>query len=405
MTVQDLDRLALFGGRPAFPSPLHVGRPNIGDRARLMERIEDILDRRWLTNNGPYVQAFEKRVRELVGVRECVATCNGTIALEILVRAVGMTGEVIVPSFSFVATAHALQWQEIEPVFCDIDPLTHNLDPRRVEELVTPRTTGIVGVHLWGRPCDVEGLQAIADSHNLQLIFDASHAFGCSHGTRMVGGFGRGETFSFHATKFVNCFEGGAIVTDDSELAEKMRLMRNFGFESKDSVIYLGSNGKMTEVCAAMGLTSIESMDEYLVANSRHHETYSKRLNRVPGLSVLAYPEKERSNFNYVVVEVDEKRTGLSRDELVKVLELENVLARRYFYPGIHRMEPYSSYQPTAGLVLPETERVAARVMVLPTGQTLETADAQRIAGIIETACAAPEAVSARIAEELATTR
>ncbi len=370
-----------------------------------MERIEDILERRWLTNNGPYVQAFEKRVRELVGVRECVATCNGTIALEILIRAVGMTGEVIVPSFSFVATAHALQWQEIEPVFCDIDPLTHNLDPQRVEELVTPRTTGIIGVHLWGRPCDVEGLQAVADSHNLQLIFDASHAFGCSHGTRMIGGFGRGETFSFHATKFVNCFEGGAIVTDDSELAEKMRLMRNFGFESKDSVIYLGSNGKMTEVCAAMGLTSIESMDEYVVANSRHHYTYSKRLNRVPGLSVLPYPEKERSNFNYVVVEVDEKRTGLSRDELVKVLELENVLARRYFHPGIHRMEPYSSYQPTAGLVLPETERVAARVMVLPTGQTLETADVQRIAEIIETACAAPEAVSARIAEELATTR
>lgn len=181
MTVSSLQSLAIFGGPPAFTEPLHVGRPNMGDRERLMGRIEDILDRRWFTNNGPYVQAFERRVQEYCGVQECVATCNGTIALELLMRAVGMQGEVIVPSYTFVATAHALQWQEIRPVFCDVSPETHTLDPNRVRELITPNTTGIVGVHLWGQPCEVDTLEAIASEHDLQLIFDASHALGCTH--------------------------------------------------------------------------------------------------------------------------------------------------------------------------------------------------------------------------------
>jgi dTDP-4-amino-4,6-dideoxygalactose transaminase len=391
--------LALFGAPPAFAEPVHVGRPNIGDRARLMERIDAILDRRWLTNNGPYVQAFERRVRELAQVRECVVTCNGTIALEILIRAVGMRGEVIVPSFTFVATAHALQWQEIKPVFCDVDPRTHMIDPARVEELITPNTTGIIAVHLWGRVCDVDALQAIADRHGLPLIYDASHAFGCSHAGRMVGGFGRAETFSFHATKFFNTFEGGAIVTNDEELAEKMRLMRNFGFQGKDNVVYLGSNGKMPEVCAAMGLTSFDAMDEFIEVNRRNHARYTACLGDVAGIRLLPFPAGERCNYHYVVVEVEEREAGLSRDELVRVLEAENVLARRYFAPGAHLMEPYRSFQPQAGLALPETERLSGRVMTLPTGQTVSEDDIQRIALVIETACAHADAVRARLAD------
>ena len=164
-----------------FLATCGAGRPNLGDRERLMERIEDILDRRWFTNNGPYEQAFERRVQEYCGVGECVATCNGSVALEIMIRALGMTGEVIIPAYTFVATAHALQWQEIQPVFCDVDPQTHNLDPAQVEKLITPRTTGIIGVHLWGNPCDVEALEAIAERRGLTLAFDAAHAFGCSH--------------------------------------------------------------------------------------------------------------------------------------------------------------------------------------------------------------------------------
>src|ERR1035437_7932978 len=170
-----LQDLAIFGNPPAFAEKMHVGRPNVGNRDRLLARINDMLDRDWLTNNGPYVQHFEKKIAEFLGVRHCVAMCNGTVALEIAIRALGLTGEVIVPSFTFVATAHALQWQEITPVFCDIDPRTHNLDPAQVDKRITPRTTGIIGVHLWGRPCAIDPLERIAQDRNLQLMFDASH--------------------------------------------------------------------------------------------------------------------------------------------------------------------------------------------------------------------------------------
>jgi dTDP-4-amino-4,6-dideoxygalactose transaminase len=387
--------LAILGAAPVFTEPLHVGRPNIGNRARLLERINDILDRCWLTNNGPYVQAFERRLQKYCGVAEVVATCNGTIALEILMRAVGLKGEVIVPSFTFVATAHALQWQEIKPVFCDVDPITHTLDPARVEELITPNTTGIVGVHLWGQPCDTDALEAIAKRHNLRMIYDASHALGCTHQGKQLGGFGAAEVLSFHATKVLNTFEGGAILTNDRALAEQMRLMRNFGFESKDQVTFLGSNGKMSEVSAAMGLTGFGSLDDFFDANLRNHEIYTDGLRSHPGLRVLQAPEGEQSNHHYAVIEVNAEEAGLSRDQLVQVLEKENVLARRYFYPGVHRMEPYRSYQPQAHLVLPVTEALCASVMTIPTGQGVEAADAHSIVKIILSALHRAEEVAA----------
>src|ERR1700693_1241208 len=202
-SVQPQD-LAIFGKAPTFTEKIHVGRPNVGNRQALLSRINDMLDRNWLTNNGPYVQEFEQRLAAYAGVRHCLAMCNATISLEIAIRAMGLSGEVIVPSFTFIATAHALQWQEITPVFCDIDPRTHNLDPAQVEKMITPRTTGIIGVHTWGRPCDIESLTAIARRRKLQLLFDAAHAFGCSFNGKPIGGFGSCEIFSFHATKFFN---------------------------------------------------------------------------------------------------------------------------------------------------------------------------------------------------------
>ena len=231
---RSLTDLAIFGGEPAFNEILHVGRPNIGDRKKLIARLNAILDRRWLTNNGPVVQEFEERLAEFLGVRHVITVVNATIGLELVIRALKLTGEVIVPAFTFVATAHALQWQEITPVFSDIDPATHNLDPACIERMLTPRTTGIIGVHVWGRPCDIEALEAIARKHNLALLFDAAHAFGVSHRGRMIGQFGQAEVFSFHATKFFNTFEGGAIATNNDDLAEKLRLMRNFGFSGME---------------------------------------------------------------------------------------------------------------------------------------------------------------------------
>jgi len=378
-----IEDLSCFGGEAAFTATLHVGRPNIGNREKLLERFNDMLDRDWLTNSGPFVREFEKRIAGLLGVKHCVAMCNGTIALEIAARALDLKGEVIVPSFTFIATAHSLQWQEITPVFCDIDPETYTIDPVRIEELITPRTTGIIGVHLWGRACNVEAIAAVARRHNLRFLFDASHSFACSYGGKMIGGFGDAETFSFHATKFINTFEGGAVVTNNDELAGKMRLMKNFGFSGLDNVIYIGTNGKMSEIAAAMGLSSLEAMDDFIAVNKRNYHAYLKNLEDQPGLRVLTYDEKERNNYQYVVFEVDERRTGVSRDHLMKILHAEGVRARRYFYPGCHRMEPYRSYFPHAGLLLPVTERLGKRVLCLPTGSDVKQGDVETICEII----------------------
>jgi dTDP-4-amino-4,6-dideoxygalactose transaminase len=390
--------LAIFGKAPAFVEKVHVGRPNVGNRERLLNRINDMLDRNWFTNNGPYVQEFETSVAAFAGVRHCVAICNATVALEIAIRALDLTGEVIVPSFTFIATAHALQWQEITPVFCDIDPRTHTLDPGHVEKMITPRTTGIIGVHTWGHSCAIDALESIARRCNLHLLFDAAHAFGCSYKGKPIGGFGRCEVFSFHATKFFNTFEGGAVLTNEDALAEKMRLMRNFGFSGYDNVIYIGTNGKMTEVCAAMGLTSLESVNEFIETNRRNYQAYRRGLEEVPGLRMIAYDESERSNYQYIVCELDEHAAGLTRDELVAVLFAENVLARRYFFPGCHRMEPYRSYFPHASLVLPETEKLCHRVMALPTGTGVNEQAISRICEIIQTAVSNAPAVKEQLA-------
>lgn len=397
--------LAILGGAPSFDEILHVGRPNIGDRDRLMERITEALDRRWFTNNGPLVQELEQRLSDYLGVRHCIAMCNATVALEILIRAAGLKGEVIVPAFTFVATAHALQWQEITPVFADVDPKTHNIDPERVEAMITPRTMGIIGVHVWGRPCNVEELQAIADRHGLRLMFDAAHAFGNSHRGQMIGNFGDAEVFSFHATKFFNTFEGGAVATNDDDLAKTIRLMKNFGFEGTDNVIYVGTNGKMNEVSAAMGLTSLDSIDTVIETNHRNYHEYFDQLRDVPGLKLALYDESERSNFQYVILEVDSSIAGVSRNQLIEVLWAENVRARRYFYPGVHKMEPYRSYFPHAGLLLPETEALSERVMSLPTGTAVEPHDIRTICEIIRYAIENAEELNARLAERDLTAR
>jgi dTDP-4-amino-4,6-dideoxygalactose transaminase len=397
-----VDDLAIFGGLPSFSEKLYVGRPNIDGKERLLDRIKDMLDRKWLSNGGPYVQEFERRIADLVGVRHCIAMCNATLALEIAIRAAGLSGEVIVPSFTFIATAHALQWQEITPVFCDIDPSTHNIDPYRIERMITPRTTGIIGVHLWGQPCDIEALGEIARRRNLKLLFDAAQAFGSSYKGRMIGNFGNAEVFSFHATKFLNTFEGGAVVTNDDELAGKVRLMKNFGFADYDEVVHIGTNGKMNEASGAMGLTSLDSMDKFIAVNYHNYSQYKEQLAGIPGIRLLAYDETEKRNFHYIVMQIDEDVANISRDQLQSILWAENILARRYFYPGCHRMEPYRSYFPHAGLLLPNTERLAGQVLCLPTGTAVGPDDINKICQVIRLAIDNSNAIKERVSGETA---
>lgn len=384
-TIRSKADLAINGAPPAFDQPLHVGRPNIGDREAFLQRVNQILDNQWLTNNGPMVQEFEQRVAERLGVKHCIAMCNGTIALEIAIRALGLQGEVIVPSWTFIATAHALHWQGITPVFADIDPTTHNLDPDSVRRMITPRTTGIIGVHLWGRAAPIDELQAIANEHGLKLMFDAAHAFGSTYKGQTIGRFGACEVLSFHATKSFNTFEGGAVTTNDDELAETIRLMRNFGFHGYDNVTHPGTNGKMIEVCAAMGLTNLDALDDVFGVNSIIYSEYAKLLAGVPGISLLSYDPAERNSRHYVVIEVSND-CAATRDEIIFALQAENVLARKYFWPGAHRMKPYRDLYPHAGLMLSYTHALAEKVIVLPAGASLSDGAVACICGIIATA-------------------
>jgi dTDP-4-amino-4,6-dideoxygalactose transaminase len=382
--------LVVFGGSPAFAEPRHVGRPNVGDRSDLFDRIEGALDRRWLANDGPLVAEFERRIAELLEVDYCVATASATAGLQLVARALGLAGEVVMPSFTFVGTAHSLGWLGITPVFADIDRDTHSVDPAAVERVVTSRTSAILGVHLWGRSCDVESLEAIAARHEIPLVLDAAQALGCSHRGVPIGGFGRAEVFSFHATKVAGAGEGGAVTTNDRDLARRVRLMRNFGFTHYDTVALLGTNAKMPELSAAMGLTSLDSLQRFIAVNHENHDQYERELEDVSALRIVQYPPQDRQNYHYVVMEVAERSL---RDDLITVLHAENVLARRYFAPGCHRMQPYAANP----VRLPATEALADRVLVLPTGTATTKSDITTICAIVRLAAENAQSLRARL--------
>ena len=260
--------LAVLGGIPTFSEPIHVGRPNIGNRERFLERIETMLDRRYLTNSGPFEREFEQRLAEVLGVRYCVAMCNATIALEIAIRALNLTGEVIVPSFTFVATAHALQWQQITPVFCDIDPLTHNIDPQKIEALITRGPPAFWPCICGDGPARSENCRPSRMPHGLALLFDAAHAFGCRSWLTQDRSASAGpKSLAFTPRNSLAQAKAEQSRPMMPRSAERMQLMKNFGFAGYDNVISIGTNGKMNELSAAMGLTHLESAEEFAHTN------------------------------------------------------------------------------------------------------------------------------------------
>ncbi len=361
---------------------LYTGYPNIGEQEEFTNYIEDIFKRRWLTNNGKYVKQLEKELCEYLGVKHAIPVCNGTVGLEIAAKALGFNCEVILPSFTFVATAHMLKWQGIEPVFADINPETYTIDCGYAESLINSKTSGIIGVHLWGIPCDIEQLQYITQKHRIKLLFDAAHAFGCSYGGMKIGNFGDCEVFSFHATKVFNTFEGGAIVTNNDQLAERIRLMINFGFNGEDNVINLGINGKMSEICAAMGITNLKTIARNISDNKERYELYKHLLSGVRGITIVDFEsEQTKSNYHYMPVIVGDDY-GNSRDRLKSRLLENNVLARRYFYPGCHKSEPYKEIY--SDLPLHVTNRLSESVLILPNGQNVSSKDIEKICNIIK---------------------
>lgn len=368
--------------KPAFSEPLLVGKPTIPDRKSFFNKVEAAFDRSRLSNIGPWVEEFEASIAHLIGVPNVIAVSNGTVGIELVARALDLTGNVIIPSFTYVATAHALAWHGITPKFCDIDFDSHNLDPRQVEGLIDENTSAILGVHLWGRPCAIDQLQSIAERNNLRLVFDAAHAFGCSYRGGFIGSFGDAEIFSFHATKYVSTFEGGAIATQNNHLAAELRQLRNFGFDENRITGRIGINAKMNEISACFGLTSMENRQEIVAWNRQVYQTYRNHLARIPGIKLIDYSEKDRPNFQYVIVEVNSTAAGITADELARELARDNIYCQRYFVPACHRLPPYASTN-KIDHSLTNTETLEERVLALPAGAQCTTEAVELICNLI----------------------
>jgi dTDP-4-amino-4,6-dideoxygalactose transaminase len=372
--------LALLGGEPEFASPLHVGRPFMPDRRRFLQLVEDALDRRWLSNHGPLVRELEERLGEYLGT-PCALVCNGTMGLQLSVRALGIRGSAVCPSFTFAATPHALKFQGVEPVFCDVARDDHMIDSADAERRFDDDVGALVGVHLWGAVADVDRLVRLAVASKKKILFDAAHAFGSTHAGQPIARFGDATIFSFHATKSFSTFEGGAVASVDVALLQEIRLLRDFGFVGLDRVEGVGINAKMNEISAAAGLAALSEHARVLEAYRERFEAYEHALAGRVGLSVLDSRRNGSGNAQYVVVTVDQKTTGLHRDTLMKTLHAEGVFARRYFYPGCHRLLPYASQTRTASL--PVTEWLVERVLVLPTGPAVAVDEIRRVTEVI----------------------
>ncbi len=378
-------QLAILGGHPAFAEPLHVGRPNVGSEEQFLALTQQVLASRRFTNYGPLVAQFERQISERLQVEHCVVVNNATSGLALAAIALGLSGSVIVPAFGFIATAHAMRLAGLRVLFADIDPRTHHIDCASVLARIEPDTSAVVAVHLWGNPCDIAPLEQLCEERGMKLLFDSAQAFGSTCDGVPVGGFGNAEVFSFHATKAINSFEGGAITTRDAALADKLRLLVNFGFAGEDQIDSWGINAKMPEVCAAMGITSLASADAIFAHNLRIHDAYAAHLRGTEGLALLPYPRNEANSRNYVVLTVTDA-FPLDRDALYHVLRAENVLARRYFNPAGHQAEPYRHLSENRRLTLPATERACREVLCLPTGTSITIDQVQRICEIIASA-------------------
>ncbi len=355
--------------------------------------LEKIWEAKWITNNGQFHQQLEAALADYLGVEHISVFTNGTLPLITALQALRITGEVITTPYSFVATAHAIWWNGLTPVFVDVDPLTGNLDPTKIEAAITPRTSAIMPVHVYGQPCDTERIQAIADKYNLKVIYDAAHAFGVTKNGASILNAGDISTLSFHATKAYNTVEGGALICHSAEMKEKIDQLKNFGFTGETSVVAPGINSKMDEIRAAYGLVNLRHVDAAIAHRKEVVRQYVQALQHVAGLTILPLIQESieceetfstRLNYSYFPVFIDESQFGMSRDALYEKLKAQNILGRRYFYPLITDFSPYKSYPSAAPENLPIANRLAQQVICLPIHDSLTMEDVNRIIDIIK---------------------
>jgi dTDP-4-amino-4,6-dideoxygalactose transaminase len=373
--------LAIFGGAPAFEKPLPVGQLYFPAWKEYEARFRDIFARQYYTNQGPLAEELERRLETFLGVSHVICVTNATIGLIMVAEALGLKGRVVTPSFTFIATAQALEWANLPPIFCDVDPATHHMTPATIGGHLDDDVSAILAVNLWGGSCDQSSLQALADEHQLQLFYDSAHAFGCSVNEIPIGRFGAAEAFSFHATKVLGSAEGGCVTTNDDDLAKRLRNIRSSYGAGPPVHVVKTSNGRMSEAQAAIGLLSLDNYSSIVARNEELFGLYRKGLGDVEGLRLLAPVNVSQSNFQYVVIEVDEAEFGLSRDLLLKVLRAENIVARRYFFPGAHRCIPWVDRNPET--TLPNTDHLCRTLIQLPIGALVSNYDVDALCALL----------------------
>lgn len=371
---------AVLGGSPIFASPIEVARPSLPDIELTTARIETVLRSRRLSNNSATVQQLERDLAEWLGVRNAVAMCNGTLTLILTLKALGLRGRVVVPSFTFCATVHAVVWAGLEPVFAEIDPSTFNITPATVESVLTEDVSALMPVHVYGSPCDIGGFEDLAARHGLALAFDSAQAIGSTYAGRKLGGYGDVESFSIHATKLLPTGEGGIVTTDDDDLANRLRQARNFGLDDDSDCTMIGINAKMCEFPAVLGTLGLPNLDEAIRRRGELVDHYRRHLGKLTGLRFQKHLADSEPNHQNLVVLIDEHQFGLSRDHLMEALKVENILCRRYFHPPVHLTSAYAGRIPAK---LPVTESVAQRCLCLPLFSDMPAQNVEMISSAI----------------------
>lgn len=356
-----------------------VTSPLLPNLDEFNELLKDIWSRKWLTNNGHYHQELEKALCEYLKVPYISLFTNGTLPLITALQALRITGEVITTPYSFVATTHSLWWNGIKPVFVDVDPLTGNLNPDKIEAAITPRTTAIMPVHVYGNPCDTQRIQEIADKYGLRVIYDAAHAFGVEVNGENVLNAGDMSTLSFHATKVYNTVEGGALIMHDEATKKRIDYLKNFGFAGETTVVAPGINSKMDEMRSAYGLLNLKQVDAAIEARHQVAIKYREALQGVKGIRFMEDIPGVHHNYAYFPIFIDEEEYGMTRDELYLKMKEQNVLGRRYFYPLISEFSTYKGLESARPENLPVAHRIADSVICLPMYHNLTMNEIERI--------------------------
>lgn len=367
------------------PDRIYVTRPELPSLAEFIPYLQEIWNSKILTNSGPFHEKFEQKLCDYLGVKHIALFANATIGLVTALQALRITGEVITTPYSFVATAHSLLWNGIKPVFVDIDPVTLNLDPNKIEAAITPQTTAIMPVHCYGHPCEVDRIRTIADTYGLKVIYDAAHAFGVHCHCGSLLNHGDLSVLSFHATKVFTTFEGGAIVCPDEKIKQRINYLKNFGFADEVTVVAPGINGKMSEFNAALGLLQLQGIDTALAKRRAIDERYRAALKGLAGIQCLKPAGEQRGNYAYFPVLVQPDFL-VSRDEVYRKFREQDIFARRYFYPLISDFPMYRGLPSAAHGNLPVAKRLAQQVLCLPIYPDLAQDQVDRVVDVLRRA-------------------